>query len=157
MSKEFKIIEVKTSMHKRNLENIYFTIFEENLNKKNNKNIFDQHNIESFIFYNKDKNFIGICIVINMLSEIEILKFGIMNKFRNKGFGYKFFELIIEHYKRKKIENIFLEVSKCNKFALGLYESLGFKAINVRKNYYKKKNNTKVDAIVLKKQINSFL
>jgi ribosomal protein S18 acetylase RimI-like enzyme len=58
----------------------------------------------------------------------------------------------------KKSLKIFLEVSSSNKFAIKLYEKLGYKAYNERKNYYRSKSinapHTQ-DAILFAKSLNA--
>ena len=57
-----------------------------------------------------------------------------------------------------KSVKIFLEASAINKFAIKLYEKLGYKAYNERKNYYRSKSinapNTQ-DAILFAKSLNA--
>ena len=89
-----------------------------------------------------DSKFIGILVGHYLyqsqdVDEFEILHIAILPKFRNKGFASN---LMNELEKRLKINDkslkIFLEVSSTNKFAIKLYEKLGYKAYNERKNYY---------------------
>ena len=75
------------------------------------------------------------------LDEFEILHIAILPKFRNRGFALnlmKELEKLINI--NKKSLKIFLEVSSSNKFAIKLYEKLGYKAYNERKNYYRSKS-----------------
>ena len=73
--------------------------------------------------------------------EYEILHLAVLNKHRGKGVG---FLLLSELEKQlKTVENsvkIYLEVRAENKFAIKLYEKLGYKAYNERKNYYRSKS-----------------
>ena len=122
----------------------------------NKKNI----NIEMSL----DSNFIGILIGHYLyqssdLDEFEILHIAILPEFRNRGFSLnlmKELEKLINI--NKKSLKIFLEVSSSNKFAIKLYEKLGYKAYNERKNYYRSKSinapNTQ-DAILFAKSLNA--
>ena len=71
------------------------------------------------------------------LDEFEILHIAILPNFRNSGFALNLMEELEKLLNiNKKSLKIFLEVSSSNKFAIKLYEKLGYKAYNERKNYY---------------------
>jgi len=91
--------------------------------------------------------------------EFEILHIAIIPDSRNQGFGY---ELLLELEKqlKKPIKStkIFLEVNSGNKFAIKLYEKLGYKTYNERKNYYGSKSiksSVSQDAILFAKSLNA--
>ena len=93
------------------------------------------------------------------LDEFEILHIAILPNFRNSGFALNLMEELekLLNIKKKSIK-IFLEVSSSNKFAIKLYEKLGYKAYNERKNYYRSKSinapHTQ-DAILFAKSLNA--
>ena len=91
-------------------------------------------------------------------SEFEILHVAVMPDYRNQGIGKKILEELEKQLKMiDKSIKIFLEASSINKFAIKLYEKLGYKAYNERKNYYKDLTNTNAvgdSAILFKKIIN---
>jgi len=71
------------------------------------------------------------------VSEFEILHVAILPEYRNQGLGQKILEELEKQLKStEKSVKIFLEASSMNKFAIKLYEKLGYKAYNERKNYY---------------------
>ena len=91
--------------------------------------------------------------------EFEILHIAIIPDSRNQGFGY---ELLLELEKQlkkpTKSTKIFLEVNSGNKFAIKLYEKLGYKTYNERKNYYGSKSiksSVSQDAILFAKSLNA--
>lgn len=92
------------------------------------------------------------------LIEFEILHIALLPNYRNQGYGYKLLIELEKHLKiKEKTINIFLETGSANKFAIKLYEKLGYKAYNERKNYYKDLTNTNTvgdSAILFKKIIN---
>ena len=93
------------------------------------------------------------------LDEFEILHIAILPKFRNRGFALNLMKELEKLLNiNKKSLKIFLEVSSSNKFAIKLYEKLGYKAYNERKNYYRSKSinapNTQ-DAILFAKSLNA--
>ena len=111
-----------------------------------------------------DSYFIGVLIGHYLyqssdLDEFEILHIAILPKFRNRGFALNLMKELEKLLNiNKKSLKIFLEVSSFNKFAIKLYEKLGYKAYNERKNYYRSKSinapNTQ-DAILFAKSLNA--
>ena len=84
------------------------------------------------------------------LIEFEILHIALLPNYRNQGYGYKLL--------KEKTINIFLETGSANKFAIKLYEKLGYKIYNERKNYYGSKSiNSPLsqDAILFVKSLNA--
>ena len=72
------------------------------------------------------------------VSEFEILHIAVLLEFRNQGLGRMILEELEKQLKStEKSVKIFLEASAINKFAIKLYEKLGYKAYNERKNYYR--------------------
>jgi len=72
------------------------------------------------------------------VSEFEILHIAVLPEFRNQGLGRMILEELEKQLKSTgKSVKIFLEASAINKFAIKLYEKLGYKAYNERKNYYR--------------------
>ena len=71
------------------------------------------------------------------VSEFEILHIAVLPEFRNQGLGRMILEELEKQLKStEKSVKIFLEAIAINKFAIKLYEKLGYKAYNERKNYY---------------------
>lgn len=71
------------------------------------------------------------------VSEFEILHIAVLPEFRNQGLGRMILEELEKQLKSTgKSVKIFLEASAINNFAIKLYEKLGYKAYNERKNYY---------------------
>ena len=71
------------------------------------------------------------------VSEFEILHIAVLPEYRNQGLGRMILEELEKQLKSiEKSVKIFLEASAANKFAIKLYEKLGYKAYNERKNYY---------------------
>jgi ribosomal protein S18 acetylase RimI-like enzyme len=68
-------------------------------------------------------------------SEGFIYGFGILPRFRGKGYGREVLCSALDILNKKNVDNIFLDVATENKNALGLYESCGFEEISVM-DYY---------------------
>ena len=97
----------------------------------------------SFNFYLLDNDHpIGVLIghflyQDQKVSEFEILHVAVLPEYRNQGMGRIILEELEKQLKSTgKSVKIFLEASAVNKFAIKLYEKLGYKAYNERKNYY---------------------
>jgi len=93
------------------------------------------------------------------LIEFEILHIALLPNYRNQDYGYKLLIELEKHLKiKEKTINIFLETGSANKFAIKLYEKLGYKIYNERKNYYGSKSiNSPLsqDAILFVKSLNA--
>ena len=93
------------------------------------------------------------------LIEFEILHIALLPNYRNQGHGYKLLIELEKHLKiKEKTIKIFLETGSANKFAIKLYEKLGYKAYNERKNYYGSNPinpSSLQDAILFAKNLNA--
>ena len=93
------------------------------------------------------------------ISEFEILHIAVLPEYRNQGIGRKILEELEKQLKMtNKSIKIFLEASSLNKFAIKLYEKLGYKAYNERKNYYGSNPinpSSLQDAILFAKNLNA--
>ena len=63
---------------------------------------------------------------------------GVLPQFRRCGIGKRLMNELCSYCKNNSITLLTLEVRESNIPAIGLYESLGFVNVGVRKNYYKK-------------------
>ena len=103
------------------------------------KNMMDNH---IFFVLSNNKINLGFIIFLVIDENVELIKIGIIKKYRQKGFASYFLTEVIKTINFKKI---FLEVSTNNIPAIKLYQKLGFYQINTRKSYYENGS----DAIVL--------
>ena len=90
--------------------------------------------------YNRDV-LVGYIILLDSIDLYEVVKIAISPNYRGKKLGKKLLRFILENMDK----NLMLEVRVSNKVAIHLYESLGFKKINIRKGYY---GDTGEDGIV---------
>ena len=81
--------------------------------------------------------------------EIEIISILIDKKFRKIGIGKNLLNKLLNIALKKKIQNIFLEVSVENQIAINLYKKFNFIKIGKRKNYYFQ-NGKYIDADIMK-------
>ena len=81
-----------------------------------------------------------------VFEEGQIISVATKKEHRGKGFAKKLFGEITDAAKKDGVELFTLEVRSDNIAATGLYKSLGFTEVGVRKNYYK---NPDCDAILM--------
>ena len=95
--------------------------------------------------YELDNEIVAFLIFNIMYEKCEIVDIYVLDDYRRKGIANS---LISEIEKDYNLENITLEVSCMNEFAINLYEKLGFKKAAIRKNYY-----NDCDGILMVKEI----
>lgn len=83
------------------------------------------------------------------IPQAEIMNFFIIKDYQKRGIGKWFLTEIINEFIKNGIRVITLEVRVSNKKAINLYESLGFKNVYIRKNYYQDGE----DAILMLKEV----
>ena len=92
-----------------------------------------------------DDKYVGFLIYQLLYENAEVIDIFVLEKYRNRGIGTL---LLKEMMKDSNIKNITLEVKKDNKYAIMLYNSLGFKEVSVRKGYYNGE-----DALLMLKEV----
>ncbi|HDV5708960.1 TPA: ribosomal protein S18-alanine N-acetyltransferase [Legionella pneumophila] len=84
-------------------------------------------------------------------NSCHILNLCIAKPLQSKGLGRKLLQTVLYSLsKYTQTESVILEVRPSNSAALHLYETMGFEKVEIKKDYYKDKNNVE-DAILLKK------
>ena len=94
--------------------------------------LFEDYKYEAFI-YTEGDNVIAYAIFLDMVDVYELIKIAVKKEFRGKKLGYKFLSEIVTLLSK----SIFLEVRENNLSGINLYKKIGFKTINIRKNYYR--------------------
>lgn len=89
---------------------------------------------------------VGYCGCYQSLEEAEIVNVAVDESVRGRHIGHKMIEKMIEEGRKLGICSYMLEVRASNAPAIALYESLGFKNLGVRKNFY---DLPKEDAIIM--------
>jgi [ribosomal protein S18]-alanine N-acetyltransferase len=95
------------------------------------------------------KVIVGFVIGQLAADEAEILSIGVAPDWQRAGLGKKIIEGLVRAAGRGEAKRLFLEVAEDNAAAAALYNSLGFKEVGRRKNYYDRHDGPAVDAIVL--------
>ena len=82
-------------------------------------------------------------------AEADILTVGVVPEQRGKGIAKALMALITEWAKAQRTTAMMLEVKVDNSEAIGLYESLGYSKLNIRKDYF----GTGLDALVMRLEL----
>ena len=82
-------------------------------------------------------------------AEADILTVGVVPEQRGKGIAKALMALITEWAKAQGTTAMMLEVKVDNSEAIGLYESLGYSKLNIRKDYF----GTGLDALVMRLEL----
>ena len=90
-------------------------------------------NSTTYAVYYIDEVPIGYLAYSYCVDHIDIISVAVIPKFRHKKIATSLINYLFNKYNNIKI---FLEVRKSNTPAISLYESLNFKCISTRKNYY---------------------
>lgn len=93
-----------------------------------------------------DQGFIMIRVIVD---EAEILTVGVRPSARRSGLGRQLVEQAIVEAAGRGAGQMFLEVAESNVAARGLYSSCGFEASGLRRNYYKREDGSREDALMM--------
>jgi ribosomal-protein-alanine N-acetyltransferase len=78
----------------------------------------------------------GFAVLSTVLDESTLLNICIRPAFQNQGYGRDLLRFVLDHAAANGIDRFFLEVRASNHIAIRLYESMGFRQLSVRKDYY---------------------
>lgn len=142
-------IEIK-KMNLNDLENIkeiLITEFDDFWNYNVFRDELESENSHYIVAKNSNEivGFAGIKVI---LDEADIMNIVTKKSYRRQGIGTLLLEYLITICKELNLTSLSLEVNEANLPAVHLYESLGFKNIGFRKNYYQDKNG-----IIMKKML----
>ncbi|MFM8377130.1 MAG: GNAT family N-acetyltransferase [Phenylobacterium sp.] len=97
----------------------------------------------------------GLILVRTVAGEAEILTVGVRPEARGAGVGRRLVEGALEAALAEGAASVFLEVAEDNPAARRLYEGLGFEAVGRRRGYYRRPGGAAVDALVLRRALNT--
>lgn len=95
--------------------------------------------------YEEQGMLVGYLAYSIVLDEMEVLNLGVHPEFRRKGIGRALMQGLMHRCQDMDVKRGLLDVKESNEPAIGLYESLGFVQVGVRKNYYP---DTREDALL---------
>lgn len=96
----------------------------------------------------RNREIAGYAIVSIAAAECHILNVCIQERQRSQGLGRRLMQYILQHAREAGALMAYLEVRPSNITATGLYWSLGFEQIALRKDYYPARRGRE-DALVL--------
>ncbi len=97
---------------------------------------FAPHSNQIVLYLTLDRELIGHAVFSLVIDEAELLNISIEPKLRRQGLGRMLLKRVLQEIKDRGGRRCFLEVRESNFQARLLYESCGFNAIYLRKNYY---------------------
>jgi ribosomal-protein-alanine N-acetyltransferase len=112
------------------------------------KNYYKEHP-KGFIVAESEGEIIGYTIGKAKNEGGEIISLAIKPTWRQKGIGTKLTNFLINHFKEGAIREVSLNVRTKNKTGIAFYQKLGFKILEIVKNYYRNGD----DAYLMKKGI----
>ena len=101
--------------------------------------------------YDDNKTYAGYAGMVQILDEGHIHNVAVSKSHRRKGFARALIQMLIKHAAENGVKYLLLEVRAGNDAAIALYESLDFKKLTTRPNYYKNPNE---DALVMILELN---
>ena len=90
-----------------------------------------------FFVAREGERLLGCGGVLCGMEQGDILTVGVEPDVRRGGIGSALLTAMIEEFRARGGEQLFLEVRASNSPARGLYEKFGFKPVSVRRNYYR--------------------
>ena len=95
------------------------------------------NNEDAIIIVDEEDNIVvGYLYALQTIDNIDLLSIIVDTSFRKKGIASNMFKYLTNNY-CYQTKTVTLEVADNNIDAIKFYESMGFKTVNVRKNYYK--------------------
>jgi len=98
--------------------------------------------------YEENAMVFGYAVLMLVMDEAHLLNFSIAKPYQGQGLGRELLVHMMQLARKHGAQNMFLEVRPSNNAAIGLYESIGFNEMAVRRNYYPAINGRE-DAILM--------
>jgi len=95
----------------------------------------------------------GFAIFRNGADEAELLSIGVVPAARRLGVGRALLDGAVSNAVAAGALAIFLEVGEDNVAARAMYAAAGFVAVARRRDYYRRRNGDRIDAIVMRKSV----
>ena len=83
-----------------------------------------------------DGELAGFCLMSQILDEGTVLRLAVLPSMRRQGLARRLLTDTLKRGTEQGLCSVFLEVSTENQPALGLYRSIGFAPLQIRKGYY---------------------
>jgi ribosomal-protein-alanine N-acetyltransferase len=100
---------------------------------------------------------LGFIVVRAVAGEAEILTLAVHPEARRRGLGLVLVQSAATTAQTLGAEAFWLEVAVDNEAAIALYAATGFEAAGKRPRYYARKDGERIDALVMRRLLNSVL
>ena len=97
----------------------------------------------------------GFILARVIVDEAEILTLAVAPAARRQGLARALVEAVAGLARARGAASLFLEVAADNPAAIGLYKSTEFAEVGGRRGYYARKDGLPVDAVVMRRDLNS--
>ncbi len=94
---------------------------------------------------------LAYAVSMQIPDELHLLNLSVAASWQRKGLGRWMMLNLLEEAQAQGLSSMLLEVRPSNAAGQGLYRSLGFTPIGLRRRYYPSFNNTREDAIVMRR------
>lgn len=98
------------------------------------------------------RQMLGYAVLMQGVDEAELLDIAIDIRHQRQGWGHKLLEEMLVLARRANMHRVVLEVRASNVAAIGLYRSMGFADIGLRRDYYPAQNGRE-DAILMGREL----
>lgn len=93
------------------------------------------------------RGIVGYLIGRDVAATGEVLNLAVAPEYRRRGIGGALLEAGLKAFRRRQVDEVFLEVRESNHSAQALYIARGFRPVGQRSAYYR---NPREDAVVLR-------
>lgn len=95
---------------------------------------------------------IGMMVYRTHFEQADIITIAVLAEHRRKGLARIMLDKALADMQINGVQAIFLDVEDGNLAAIALYEGLGFSVVRRRRQYYRQKDGTCTDALVMSKK-----
>jgi len=95
----------------------------------------------------------GFVLARHAAGEAEILTIAVARALRRGGIGRNLMDAVLRHLHHERTESVFLEVDETNAAAIALYRKLGFLEVGRRTAYYRSRDGSRSDALVMRRDL----
>ena len=96
-----------------------------------------------------DEKPVGILVYRVVYEQADIITVAVLQEYRRQGVGHQLLRQAMQEVKQLGAKAMFLDVEDGNAAGLALYARYGFNQINRRKLYYRQKDGSYTDALVM--------
>lgn len=99
-------------------------------------------------------NAVGMIVIRGQHEQSDVMTIAVSPERRCQGIGAKLLRAAMQEAVMAGAKTLFLDVDATNEAALALYQAFGFTQISRRKLYYRQKDGSYTDALVMSLKLN---